>query len=239
MTKPFFTREHLTALDAALKELPQSGLPMTLSEMNGFLTGVQVNPETIMPSEWLPWIWGDDPIVAFEAMKDPEATTDLIIDHYNTVSGMLANEAHYEAIFIKDVRFPEERPWMPWIEGFMRSIELAPRSWDILTPERDRKAEAALELLYLLDDMTSNVSVFPKDRIDEISKQAPDLIRTCVVRLNRFTKSMKSDQAPLAEDVPTQAFTSNVVPFPGKQQERTDLCACGSGRTYEHCCGSN
>ena len=31
---------------------------MGLSDLDGFLTGIVVGPELIMPSEWLPVIWG-------------------------------------------------------------------------------------------------------------------------------------------------------------------------------------
>ena len=33
---------------------------MGLSDLDGFLTGIVVGPELIMPSEWLPVIWGDE-----------------------------------------------------------------------------------------------------------------------------------------------------------------------------------
>ena len=31
---------------------------MGLSDLDGFLTGIVVGPELILPSEWLPVIWG-------------------------------------------------------------------------------------------------------------------------------------------------------------------------------------
>jgi yecA family protein len=33
---------------------------MGLSDLDGFLTAIFVGPELIMPSEWLPIIWGDE-----------------------------------------------------------------------------------------------------------------------------------------------------------------------------------
>ena len=33
---------------------------MGLSDLDGFLTGIAVGPELILPSEWLPVIWGGD-----------------------------------------------------------------------------------------------------------------------------------------------------------------------------------
>ena len=33
---------------------------MGLSDLDGFLTGVLCSPELIMPSEWLPLVWGSN-----------------------------------------------------------------------------------------------------------------------------------------------------------------------------------
>ncbi|PVM93865.1 YecA/YgfB family protein [Caulobacter endophyticus] len=47
-------------LDAFLssEEVPRSAL--LPSELDGFLTGLAVGPERIMPAEWLPHVWGGD-----------------------------------------------------------------------------------------------------------------------------------------------------------------------------------
>jgi len=50
----------LDALDDYLMSdhAPDNGLG--LSDLDGFLTGIVVGPELILPSEWLPVIWGGD-----------------------------------------------------------------------------------------------------------------------------------------------------------------------------------
>ena len=50
--------EDLERLDAFLMsdQLPDEAL--MLSEVDGFLTGIALGPEAIMPSEWLPVVWG-------------------------------------------------------------------------------------------------------------------------------------------------------------------------------------
>jgi hypothetical protein len=57
---------------------------MGLSELDGFLTGIVVGPQTIMPSEWLPLIWGgDEPVFADAA--EAETVLGAIMAHYNEI----------------------------------------------------------------------------------------------------------------------------------------------------------
>ena len=50
----------LELLEKHLAQLPDDGEPMLVSELDGFLTGILVCPDLIMPSEWLPLVWGGE-----------------------------------------------------------------------------------------------------------------------------------------------------------------------------------
>ena len=45
--------DHLSQL---LHALPTQNMPMTLSELDGYVTGVLACPDMISPSEWLPHV---------------------------------------------------------------------------------------------------------------------------------------------------------------------------------------
>ena len=61
---------------------------MGLSDLDGFLTGVLCSPELIMPSEWLPLVWGsDEPVI-----KDGEThiwAVQEILQLYNEIAACL------------------------------------------------------------------------------------------------------------------------------------------------------
>ena len=55
---------------------------MQLSDLDGFLTAVAIGPELILPSEWLPVIWGKgEP--EFESAEEAQSVIGAIMARYN------------------------------------------------------------------------------------------------------------------------------------------------------------
>jgi uncharacterized protein len=50
----------LEALDRFLMSDRSPAHSMMLSDLDGFLTGIAVGPELVLPSEWLPLVWGGE-----------------------------------------------------------------------------------------------------------------------------------------------------------------------------------
>ena len=66
-----FTPEMIEELDEFLMSDQTPDDCMQLSDLDGFLTGIVVGPELIMPSEWTPVIWhGGEP--EFEDIEQAE-----------------------------------------------------------------------------------------------------------------------------------------------------------------------
>src|SRR4051812_39844836 len=55
---------------------PENG--MGLSDLDGFLTGILVGPELIMPSGWLPHVWGGEAPV-FETQEQAQLVMSVIM----------------------------------------------------------------------------------------------------------------------------------------------------------------
>ena len=54
------TTEMLDELDDFLMSDDAPEDCMQISELDGFLIGIVVGPELVMPSEWIPCIWQDE-----------------------------------------------------------------------------------------------------------------------------------------------------------------------------------
>ena len=69
--------------------LPADSDAMMLSELDGYLAGIVVCPDLIMPSEWLPGVWGADARDAapvFTSLAEVETLTGHVMQHYNGVT---------------------------------------------------------------------------------------------------------------------------------------------------------
>ena len=82
---------------------------MLIEELDGFLAGVIVCPEMILPSRWMPHIWSEtgseDHALVFENMTQVQHITGLIMDHYNSIAtSLLSHPAAYKPVFAVDTR---------------------------------------------------------------------------------------------------------------------------------------
>ena len=62
----------LDRLNELLHALPGENMPMTLSELDGYVTGILACSEMIAPSEWLPHVWGETGEANFSDLKAAE-----------------------------------------------------------------------------------------------------------------------------------------------------------------------
>src|SRR4051812_34070040 len=74
----------LDLLDAYLLSDQSPPECMLLSDLDGFLTGVAIGPEVMMPSEWLPHVWGGDEPV-FDDHLQASAILGTIMGRYNAI----------------------------------------------------------------------------------------------------------------------------------------------------------
>ena len=84
MTEPALSGD-LEALDEFLLSDRAPPDSMGLSDLDGFLTGLVTGPETIMPSEWLPVIWGGEG-PAFGSIEEAQAVLGAIMGRHNEIA---------------------------------------------------------------------------------------------------------------------------------------------------------
>ena len=131
----------LEALDQFLMSDASPEDCMQLSDLDGFLTGIAIGPELVMPSEWLPAIWGGEEPV-FEDEEQARTVLGAIMGRYNEILHALNTDPEaYEPVFWEG---PDgEVIAADWAEGFVDAIRLRPEAWRPLLedPEALRHAD--------------------------------------------------------------------------------------------------
>ena len=120
----------LDALDGYLMSDHAPDDSMGLSDLDGFLTGVVVGPELILPSEWLPVIWGgEEP--EFETEDEMRTVLGTIMGRYNEIAACFNSDPDdFEPIFWEG---PEgEVIASDWAGGFLDAVALRPNAWEPL-----------------------------------------------------------------------------------------------------------
>jgi yecA family protein len=112
---------------------------MLLEELDGFIAGLLVCPELIMPSEWLPVVWGsegDEP--AFDSLDHANRVLGLVMEHYNGVARTLNERPDcYGPLFAFDERH-NDILWELWIVGFEKAVKLRPAAWQRIPKQPGR-----------------------------------------------------------------------------------------------------
>ncbi len=224
--------EEIDALDRFLLSDTVSDEGMTLDTLDGYLTAIIVGPTTLMPSRWLPHVWGSekDDAPEFESLEQAQRILDLIMRHMNGIVWSLRHDPDaFEPIFSE--RRYRGRDYVDgemWAHGFMDGIALNRADWQPLFD--DSAASRALRPLHLLGS-------------DEVSAAEEALTKTPAQR-ESLTKRIPAGVAaiyrfwlPYREAIHQRTLATTTERSQPKVG-RNDPCLCGSGKKFKKCCGA-
>lgn len=203
------------ALDAFLSSEDAPPESMQLSDLDGFLTGIAIGPELVMPSEWLPVVWGGEEPV-FADGDQAQAVLGAIMSRYNEILRQVEESSFEPVLWVT----PDETVIAAdWAEGFALAIRLRPEAWDPLL-RSTRHAPFLLPILGLCGDENGDSALgLSADAEDELAREAPDMIPACVDEIARFWSTRRAA-------APSTTKTGRNAP-----------CPCGSGKKFKLCCG--
>jgi uncharacterized protein len=192
-----------------------------VSELDGFLTAVVSGPVTVMPSRWLPVLYGDFPPV-WSQTEEAEEILSLLLRHMNDISFWLLEEPdEFEPLYLESTA--SEKPVIvvdEWCEGYMRGVGITFDEW-ISAPE-------IADLLDPIRAFTGETN-WLAHRVDHAeAAKLRDAIVTNVAAIHAHWLSLR--ESAIAPLVPFRREAPRVG--------RNDPCTCGSGRKYKKCCGA-
>jgi uncharacterized protein len=227
-------------LEQALLELDDSA--MVLEELDGFIAGVLVCPETIPPGEWFARAVGLSSSQAspFTGIDHANDVLDLVMEYYNDVATTLERHpARYQPRHVVD-DVDGDVIWELWIDGFAASVDLRPDAWKSVLEAGDVPEVAMAAMMALIEiaraqerpreEDSSEQGLKVAEETKAFSNNAPAIIQQAIITLH--THRLATYQ-PLS-------FADQPNPFAyAPKVGRNDPCPCGSGRKYKRCCGAN
>lgn len=146
--------EELEELDQFLRSDARSAETMFLDTLDGYLTAIAIGPTAILPSGWLPGVWGpsEEDELRSNSMKQPRRILALVMRHMNSIAWALEHDPDAFDPLIKSLAYiGEPHEYLDgamWAHGFMEGIALCREDWQPLFD--DPAAKQALRPIYLL-----------------------------------------------------------------------------------------
>jgi uncharacterized protein len=191
---------------------------LDVSELDGFFAALGCAPDTVLPSRWMPAIWGNaDQAPAWQDKQEVDDFTRAAFALYNQVMQDM-NNGDYEALFLeREAEGKTHTIVDEWCEGFLRSVNL----WDTLTAADAAVTEECIQpiRLFATEAGFTRLETMSEDEVVEQQQ----LIEPAVHRLfQHFFEQRKQARTPYNRE--------------GHKVGRNDPCPCGSGKKFKRCC---
>lgn len=189
---------------------------LTVTELDGFFAALACAPGLILPSQWIPAVWGGEELMP--DWEDKEEITEFhqaLMQSYKQVVNEFLQEEFSPRIYGDNdqlVMMDE------WCDGFLRGVHLY--------------GPMAAEDQAVLQQHLDVITLFASDaRLDELMALAPRQVQEQAARIGPSVQALHKHffQRQLIE---ARTPTMNAGPLIG----RNDPCPCGSGKKFKKCC---
>lgn len=231
------TDEEIQELDRFLLDAEGIDESMNISTLDGFLTAIACGPKTIMPSEWLRWVWdmqsGEDAPV-FNSEAEAQRILELLMRHMTDIAQtlQLAPE-YYEPLLLENPNNGDPIPILDeWCAGFMKGVQLDPEGWlPVVVGKPDWMSTI---MLYGTEEGWEALE--KKNLSIEAHQALADGLPETVLKIHALWLDQRTQQ--LAAGHLPETLRHEPVRNPDKVG-RNEPCPCGSGKKFKQCHGSH
>jgi uncharacterized protein len=205
----------------------KGGRAMNVETLDGFFAALIAGPETVMPSEYYPEVFGGEmsDTCEFGSLDETNEILGLMMRHWNTIAGTLFKGEAYVPLLLEDE--DGRAHGNDWALGFMRGMGTRHDGWAELV--NDDEHGGCLILMMMLGhehdedaEMRPN-PISPEKREEVIVHMAAGLLGAY-----RYFRAYRQ--------VSPEAHRSE-PPRSAPKVGRNDPCPCGLGKKYKRCCG--
>ena len=243
----------IEALEALCDRLAGFGADVALDWVDGFMAALVCGPRVVLPSEWLPVMFGDAFDRAFADPADVQQAMDALMKRWNVLASQLDPEALIDEpeqlrlaplMMLYDEAIRQEmvdaghigadevqamlQTGLLWAEGFMAAIDAFDGGWpepDIDTEEGRWYDDCLMRVIALTLDARNLAEHLAANYPGETIER-DQLVDEAVFGVQDL-RLYWLDHAP-------KPPPRRVEPVPG----RNDPCPCGSGKKFKKCHGA-
>jgi uncharacterized protein len=201
---------------------------MDLETLDGFFCALIAGPEIVMPSEYLPAIWGGElpDENAFASIEEANAILQLIMRHWNAIIA----ELEAEIVYVPVIGEPDERnvAGRSWARGFMRGVNLRRYGWNEIFAREDEGQVLTIPIVAGEVDPDWPAESLSDEKRDE-------MVMWMAAGMARSHKFFAAHRRAAAGSENHEQTYRRSAPKVG----RNDRCPCGSGKKFKHCCGTS
>jgi uncharacterized protein len=148
---------------------------MTLEELDGFFCALICGPEVVLPSEYLPYVFGGDQVGGLKSIEEAREITALLMRHWNNIAQTLLRGEAYPVLLGTDEG--GVATGHAWAVGFEQGIYLRQDGWNKLVDDRKFNA-ALLPIISLAEEAASPDSsrLTAEEREETLGYLAPSVL---------------------------------------------------------------
>lgn len=224
------TDDELSKLQRFLDTPGLGDTSMDVASMEGYFAALAIGPRTVMPSQWLSWVWDMDEGEAqppFADVEEANAWMQVIFRQYNgVVRDLMAAPAAFRPIYARDSRWSA----LAWCQGFLLGVELGDDDWAPLLVSQPTWLTPFTRLGtgegLALTEKHGDAEVW----LDQILPSLQKMHAYWRERREAVPAGTVQDTFPFGTAAPMPR--TRAAPKVG----RNNPCPCGSGRKFKKCC---
>jgi uncharacterized protein len=212
----------------------QGSRAMNVEMLDGFFAALICCPDAVLPSEYLPQIWGGGEMAdeeAWDSREQLQEFMDLVLQHWNTISRTLQAGDVYLPILLEDDQGVAHGN--DWATGFMRGMSLRQYDWKELVNSEEHGG-SLIPIFALANEHHVDPAMRPyKEPMDQQRREK--LIAGMAAGLINIYHYFAPHRRAAAREARAGATYRRTTEKVG----RNDPCPCGSGKKFKRCCGNN
>ncbi|UFS68673.1 UPF0149 family protein [Geomonas sp. RF6] len=231
--KPIFTVEEREKLSDLLARAVNPDEALTVEGLHGFLFGLAITPEPVMPSEWLPQVFGEA-VADFASNVDANETLEYLFGAYHRICILNEQDLLYFPFDMETLKEDDLERIGEWAYGLYAAMCLRLNVWGI-----DERVVTELEMSdedrYLSASCSVVLGVAVPESVPELFEDARQADMGTITAI--LYAALPEAVSTLRDHARKVRKTLSYPPYDTEELIKERLCPCGSGKSFGDCCG--